>query len=52
MGNVSLLLKLSVVIRLNIIDYPFKPPRLRFLTPLYHAVVNERGGTFATNAAL
>jgi ubiquitin-conjugating enzyme E2 D/E len=25
-------------------DYPFKPPRVRFLTPIYHCNVNNDGG--------
>lgn len=25
-------------------DYPFKPPKIRFLTKVYHPNVNEHGG--------
>ena len=25
------------------VDYPFKPPKIRFITPVYHPEVNERG---------
>jgi ubiquitin-protein ligase len=25
------------------LDYPFKPPHLRFVTPIYHANINEQG---------
>lgn len=25
-------------------DYPFKPPRIWFITPIYHFNVNDRGG--------
>ena len=24
-------------------DYPFKPPKLRFITPVYHCNINKRG---------
>ena len=25
-------------------DYPFKPPKVRFVTPIYHCNINKRGG--------
>lgn len=25
-------------------DYPFKPPKIKFVTPIYHCNVNDRGG--------
>eukprot|EP00300_Choanocystis_sp_HF-7_P005542 c14135_g1_i2.p1 GENE.c14135_g1_i2~~c14135_g1_i2.p1 ORF type:complete len:134 (+),score=26.64 c14135_g1_i2:605-1006(+) len=26
------------------VDYPFKPPRVKFITPMYHCNVNKDGG--------
>jgi ubiquitin-protein ligase len=25
-------------------DYPFKPPKINFMTPIYHPNINEKGG--------
>lgn len=25
-------------------DYPFKPPKVSFMTPIYHPNINEKGG--------
>ena len=26
------------------VDYPFKPPKVKFITPVYHPNVNKEGG--------
>ena len=27
-------------------DYPFKPPKVRFLTKIYHGNISDRGGLY------
>ena len=27
-----------------LVEYPFKPPTLKFVTPIYHPNVDEKGG--------